>query len=139
MKISQSNTQADSKYIREQLIAYNRGKLPKELLTDKETINFNVYNDMNKMVAGLTSTMFWGRVHVDFLWVDEKVRHQGYGSELLQKIEAYARDKNCTMIHLDTFSFQAPNFYLKNGYEIFGKIEDSPKGYDQYFLSKKLK
>jgi hypothetical protein len=53
-------------------------------------------------------------------------------------MEAAALEKGCRLIFLDSFSFQAPEFYKKNGFEVFGKIEDHPKGYDQYFLIKRL-
>nr|WP_276509068.1 hypothetical protein [Streptobacillus felis] len=42
-------------------------------------------------------------------------------------------------MHLDSFEFQGVEFYLKNGFEIFGILEDSPKGYKEYFLKKVLK
>lgn len=53
-------------------------------------------------------------------------------------MEDFAVEKGCRFIYLDTFSFQAPGFYKKNGYEIFGMLEDHPKGFNQYFLHKKL-
>ncbi len=48
------------------------------------------------------------------------------GAILLNKIETEAKAKGCYLIHLDTFDFQAKDFYLKNGYEIFGVIENCP-------------
>ena len=39
---------------------------------------------------------------------------------------------------LDTFDFQAPGFYLKNGYDQIGEINDFPKGRKRIYFSKKL-
>ena len=44
----------------------------------------------------------------------------------------------CDHIHLDTFDFQARDFYEKNGFQIFGAIEDYPVGHKRYYLVKKL-
>lgn len=87
---------------------------------------------------------FWWRnrydvfyhLHIDFLWVDESVRHDGYGSQLLHEIEGIAKEKGCRLILLDSFSFQAPEFYKKHGYREYGVVEDHPKGYSQHFLKR---
>jgi len=42
------------------------------------------------------------------------------------------------VIHLETFSFEAPKFYEKNGFETFGKIRDVPVAHCDYFFFKKL-
>lgn len=42
------------------------------------------------------------------------------------------------LIHLDTFDFQAKDFYLKHGDEIFGVLEDCSKGYKRYYMKKVL-
>jgi hypothetical protein len=39
-------------------------------------------------------------------------------------------------LHLDTFDFQAKDFYVKHGYEVFGVLEDCPEGHVRYFMKK---
>lgn len=63
-------------------------------------------------------------LYIDILWVNENYRHQGLGSKLLEYVEDTAKAKGCYLIHLDTFDFQAKDFYLKHGYEIFGTLKD---------------
>ncbi len=70
--------------------------------------------------------------------MDESLRQMGVGSSLLKKAEELARESSCTLIYLDTFSFQAPKFYEKLGFEVFGKIENFPETYTRYFLVKRL-
>ena len=40
----------------------------------------------------------------------------------------------CDHIHLDTFDFQARDFYEKNDFQIFGIMEDYPIGHKRYYL-----
>ncbi|WP_419727432.1 hypothetical protein [Terrisporobacter petrolearius] len=49
-----------------------------------------------------------------------------------------AKEEKCNLIHLDTFDFQAKDFYIKNGYEIFGVLDECPKNHKRYFLKKSL-
>ncbi|MFD1850783.1 GNAT family N-acetyltransferase [Oceanobacillus bengalensis] len=137
MEIIQQWKKDDSEFIRKKLIEYNMEQLPDELKTPNEAISFVLKDVEGRIVGGITGNMYWHSLHVDFLWVDESVRNEGYGSKLLRKMEDFAQDKACRLIHLDTFSFQAPEFYKKNGYEVFGTIENHPKGFNQYFLQKR--
>ena len=52
--------------------------------------------------------------------------------------EAEAVRRGCTQIVLDTHNFQAPGFYTKLGYQISGAHQDYPRGYQVYYLEKKL-
>ena len=53
-------------------------------------------------------------------------------------MESYAIEKDFTKCHLETTSFQALDFYRKNGYEIFGTLNDKPPGHISYFFKKEL-
>ncbi|AVR00225.1 GNAT family N-acetyltransferase [Oceanobacillus iheyensis] len=138
MEIIQQWNQSESDFIRKRLIEYNMENLPDEVKTPYENISFVVKDNKGEIIGGITGEMFWHHVHIDILWVDENFRENGYGSKLVKKLEDFAIEKGCRFIYLDTFSFQAPEFYKKNGYEIFGMLENHPKGFNQYFLHKKL-
>ncbi len=77
-------------------------------------------------------------MEVDQIWVDETVRGEGLGRRIMEAAEAEAILRGCTRVMLDTFSFQAPEFYEKLGYVTFGVIEDYIPGERQYFLEKRL-
>jgi GNAT superfamily N-acetyltransferase len=72
------------------------------------------------------------------LWVAETLRRKGIGRQLLARAEEFAVQNDCRHIHLDTFDFQARGFYEKNGFNVFGTIEDYPIGQKRYYLIKKL-
>lgn len=91
------------------------------------------------IVAGVDALFYLGEIlYVHVLYVDEKYRKRGLGSRLLKKAEEDAKAKGAKLVHLDTFDFQAKDFYLKHGYEIFGTLEDCPKGHNRYYLRKNL-
>jgi ribosomal protein S18 acetylase RimI-like enzyme len=138
MKITQKSDQKDRDYIRKKVIEHNMTQLPEELKTPKEEVCFFLESDDGEILGGITGTMYWQHLHIDFLWVDKQLRNEGYGSQLLNQIEEVAKERECRLIFLDTLSFQAPDFYKKNGYKVFGVIEDHPKGFNQYFLEKRL-
>jgi hypothetical protein len=39
---------------------------------------------------------------------------------------------------LSTIHFQAPDFYLKQGWEIAARIECEPPGHTRFYMTKKL-
>jgi GNAT superfamily N-acetyltransferase len=88
--------------------------------------------------GGLLGESGWGWLHIYFLWVAEPFQRSGYGGALLVRAESEARRRGCRGIHLDSHDFQAPVFYQRRGYEIFGTLEDYPRGHRRYFLRKTL-
>ncbi|MCG7384654.1 GNAT family N-acetyltransferase [Paenibacillus sp. ACRRY] len=128
----------ESAYVRNQLIAFNAAHLSEDLKHRYEELNFNIKNEAGTIVAGVLSTLCWNWLELDILWVDEKQRHQGYGSQLLLEIERIAREKSCDFIMLNTFSFQAPGFYEKHGYQLMTTLENAPTGHRHYYFKKDL-
>lgn len=95
--------------------------------------------DEEGAIQGGLSAHLWGSwMYIEYLWISEALRGQDFGSKLLEMAEAEARAHNCAHVHLDTFSFQAPPFYEKHGYRVFGMLEDYPPGHNRYFLRKDL-
>ncbi|MEU4263342.1 GNAT family N-acetyltransferase [Streptomyces argenteolus] len=91
-------------------------------------------------LAGGLSGRTWAHwLHVDLLWVDARHRGLGLGARLLAEAERLARDdRACTRSRLETWDFQAPGFYRKQGYEVAGEIEDYPPGVAEFILVKRL-
>jgi GNAT superfamily N-acetyltransferase len=91
-----------------------------------------------EVVGGVIGTTYWNWLSVELLWVKEELRGRGYGYRLLTLAEEEARRRGDMHAHLDTFSFQAPGFYEKHGYRVFGELQDFPPAHQRYFLTKPL-
>lgn len=92
----------------------------------------------NELAGGVIGETHWEWCNISLMFVREDLRGRGYGGRLLELAEEEARKRGAKMIYLDTFSFQAPGFYKKFGYEVFGVLEDFPAGHQRYYLKKKL-
>lgn len=90
------------------------------------------------VLGGLLGDTYYGWLAINLLWVDAAWRGQGYGRALLRAAEAEAIRRGCHHAHLDTLSFQALDFYLKEGYTVFGQLDGLPPGHTRYFLRKEL-
>jgi ribosomal protein S18 acetylase RimI-like enzyme len=95
-------------------------------------------NEANQIVAGILTKIYLKCMYVELLWLNEALRGHRIGSKLLEAVEGYARENGCRFIHLDTFNFQAIDFYRKQGYIVFGTLEDYPGDVKRYYLKKNL-
>ncbi|MFM5622113.1 GNAT family N-acetyltransferase [Aeromonas veronii] len=105
----------------------------------RERIASFIKDKEGKIHGGIIADIKWGWLHVDWLWIDESIRRDGWGGRLLGAMEQYAQSKGITNYHLETTSFQALPFYQKQGYEVFGQLPDMPPGHISYFLKKQGK
>ena len=103
-----------------------------------ELLNIVEYNNSGNIIAGILGGTYWGWMHIDILWVDENHRRQGLGSQLLETAESEAIKRGCHSVHVDTMSWQAPDFYKKHGYETISELNDIPSGNKKFHLIKKL-
>src|SRR5947208_1305138 len=87
--------------------------------------------------AGLIGHVYAGWLFVKYLWVHRDLRRSGIGRGLMAEAERRALDLGCHSAWLDTFSFQAPDFYPKLGYREFARL-DVPPGHARVFFRKPL-
>jgi ribosomal protein S18 acetylase RimI-like enzyme len=118
------------------LVAYNEAKVGPE--NWKEFV-FSVRSETGEFVGGLLGFTHWNHFFVSALYVDQQSRREGIGRELMKRAEALALEQGCDVIYLDTFDFQAPGFYEKLGFEVFGKLEDYPPGHQRFYLMKRIR
>ncbi|SDB03792.1 Acetyltransferase (GNAT) family protein [Pseudomonas sp. NFACC23-1] len=103
-----------------------------------ELVAWLVRDEQGEIVGGLYGRVFFRWLYIELLVVPEQARGQGTGSTLMQMAEALAREKNCVGIWLDTFDFQAPEFYRRHGFTEIGQIDDYPPGHQHFFFQKRL-
>lgn len=137
MKISRCNKE-DIKVIVDGLNAYNLDKVAAEASV-WTSLEFNIKDDENKVVAGvLAGINYWNGLEIKMLWVEKCFRKQGLGSKLLRHLEVTAKQKGAVMAMVDTFDFQAEDFYHKHNYQVIGVLEGFPKKHKRIYFSKAL-
>jgi GNAT superfamily N-acetyltransferase len=94
--------------------------------------------ESGETVGGLWSRSAYDWLHIDLLFIPEPLRGGGLGTRLVRQAEAIAQERGHIGVWVDTFEFQAPEFYQKLGYEVFGILPDRPRGRRQFFLYKRL-
>lgn len=126
-------SEKEKEYIHSKLVEHNA-----KFITDYEEFSFCYKDEDEKVVGGVVASRDNECLTIDFLWVDNSHRGKGIGAKLIKHMESIAVDKKCKLIYLNTFAFQAPEFYKKMGYKLFGLLEECINGYDQYFFKKEL-
>jgi GNAT superfamily N-acetyltransferase len=81
----------------------------------------------------------WGECcELQQLWVAPVLRRTGIGSRLIRLFEDRAIDRGCLVFYLETFTFQAPDFYREHGYASELAIEGFPGGIVKHHMFKRL-
>ena len=106
-------------------------------IADGEPLAFFV-RERQRIVAGICGNTWGGTCEVRQFWVEQSQRGRGLGTRLLQAAEQEARRRGCTQIVLMTFSFQAPSFYERHGFEVLATIEEHPRGHRNLLMRKVL-
>ena len=129
----------------EKLIAFNKTHSP---LWDQNhdgqftaaPLHLFLLDAEKRVVGGLIgrthSLQLWFEVIT--LWVDEKHHGAGLGRALMERGEAEALRRGCVYARLSTSHYQAPGFYAKLGYVLYGKLENCPPGDTAFYYRKDL-
>ena len=113
--------------------AYNRC-----FIQAQSDISCAMEDEAGRCIAGLVGWQADGLAMVDVLWVEEAFRGQGLGTRLLRFAEEAGRTRGARLMELNTFGFQAPGFYEKQGYRRFAALEGDIGQYGHYFYVKEL-
>lgn len=89
-------------------------------------------------LAGLTGETYGNWLCIKYLWVNEKIREQGIGSSILKTAEKEAIQRGCKYSFVDTFNFQAPEFYKRYGYKEVFELKQYPITGSRYYYTKTL-
>jgi GNAT superfamily N-acetyltransferase len=134
LDIEDQPADADVEVLSNGLEAFNESRWPGHQAWRRLAI---FARDGESIAAGLEGETYSGWLFIRYLWVSDGLRGQGIGRELMGAAERRAFERGCHSAWVDTFSFQAPGFYRKLGYEAFGEL-DYPPGHRRFFLQKRL-
>lgn len=129
-------------FVTEQLVSFNLAHTTAQTVEPHEPLPLHLYalDATGAIRGGLV-----GRTHaipqwleISIIWVDEQVRRQGLGQKLMEEAEREAYLQGCRYARLATSNFQAPGFYERLGYSLYGKLENCPPGETVYYYWKEL-
>ena len=136
MRVILENTESQkAQEIGDLIRSYNRSKREK---AESEPLNLYVEDDKGELMAGLVAEIFGNWIEIEYLFVKEEFRGQGIGSQLLQQAESEAKKKNCRDAFVNTYQFQAPTFYQKQGYKEVFTLKDYPYTGQRHYYQKDL-
>lgn len=125
----------DAEVIREGMLAHHAASGHPR---NEDVFSILLRDTEDKVIGAVIGSCLFGRMYIRTLWVDEAIRSSGWGRKLIEAAESEAVGRGCTHAYTDTFSWQAPEFYKKLGYEVVGAMEDYPLGERFTYLSKRL-
>jgi GNAT superfamily N-acetyltransferase len=128
-------TSDDLQFMEDRLYEFNKRQTGQD---DGQLFAFFIRNEQREIVAGCTGWTWAQACEIQTLWVHADWRGQGYGRSLLEAAEGEAREHGCKVILIDSYSFQAPGFYQKYGYELAFQLNDFPPGHEHCYLVKRF-
>jgi len=115
--------------------AYNQSKREP---SKSEPLNIYVEDAQGNLIAGMVAETFGNWLEIEYLYVQEDFRGQGIGSNILNRAEKEARERKCKYSFVNTYQFQAPDFYKKHGYEEVFALKEYPYTGERYYYTKEL-
>ena len=134
-KVTSDISSQDIEEIYDHLKEFNLSKLE-----CSEIIPLGIFKEdtSGSKLAGLIGETFGNWLSIKYLWVSEELRGKGIGSAILQAAETEARTRGARYVFVDTFSFQAPEFYVRHGYKQVFALTEYPYTGSRYYYVKEL-
>jgi ribosomal protein S18 acetylase RimI-like enzyme len=133
LHITKELNKKDKQYIDDELYKFNLKHFPTDLGGRYEEINLFLKDENDIVRGGILAEVCWNWLEIHTFMIDEDIRKLGFGTKLLLELEKIAIEKECDFIKVDTLSFQALGFYEKNGYQIFGSLDNVGREYKHYY------
>ena len=134
IRLEETESQKAQK-IGELVRSYNRSKRE---AAESEPLNLYIEDEHGRLLAGLVAETFGNWLEIEYLFVKEDLRGQGIGSQLLQRAESEAKNRNCRYVFVNTYQFQAPAFYQKHDYQEVFTLKDYPCTGQRHYYQKDL-
>ena len=130
------NPKSDTiKQIRNGLIVHN---VEQSDIKTSQNIAIKALSDEGQLLGGMIAWQWGGCMEIEYLWIDNSSRGAGVGTQLIKQLETLLSGHSHKTITTNTFSFQAPEFYLKNGFLITDEVSGYPDNVKKFYLKKTL-
>jgi GNAT superfamily N-acetyltransferase len=134
-KTKSSPSSEELQFMEDRLYEFNGAQTGK---TDGRLFSIFIRDEKQEILAGISGWTWANACEIRTLWVHPSWHGQGYGRDLLESAEQEARARGCKIILIASYSFQAPTFYRKCGYELSWQLNDFPPGHQYCFLVKRF-
>jgi GNAT superfamily N-acetyltransferase len=94
--------------------------------------------DSGEVLGGICGRTSLGLMFLDTVYLPESLRGRDIGTRMLAMAEEEGRRRGCRAAVLYTISFQAPRFYERLGWRVFGEVPCDPPGTSRVYLMKAL-
>jgi GNAT superfamily N-acetyltransferase len=125
----------DVMYLEDRIDEFNSGVTG---IVGGQWLAFFSRDESGRIIAGISGGTWGDCCEIRQFWVEESRRHQGLGTRMFNAAEREARRRGCRQILLMTFSFQAPDFYKRIGFEVLATMVDFPRGHRNFLMRKWL-
>lgn len=103
-----------------------------------DTVSFEAW-DGETWLGGIRMKAGMAWIFVELLAIAPEARGRGLGTALLQHAEREAVSRDLHGVWLDTFAFQAPDFYRRLSYTEFGALSGPTPPETRHFFAKPLR
>lgn len=94
--------------------------------------------DDEVLIGGVTGRTEFGRLFINYLWVDTRCRRQGLGTELLHRIEALALQRGCLEALIESLDEHVARWYERCGYRMIAHLPQYCGPWGRHTLLKPL-
>lgn len=131
--VEKNPTATDDKVIREGIVDFNSKTL------NERATHFSVFaKDGPKIIGGALIWEHIDTLYIEVLWCNEKYRKKGIGAKIMTMVDDIAKNKGVAKIFVDTYAFQAEDFYTKCGFYRIAIVPQYLMGHDRIFMRKDL-
>lgn len=121
--------------IRQHLIAYNTSH---SRIEEGREVALFLEDAAGQLHGGVVAWIWGACMEIEYAAVDASLRGAGWGRKLFQRVDAVAAAWGCRTIVLDTYTFQAPEFYQKIGFHRLAAVAGYPGGIMKIYMIKHL-
>ncbi|MGG4688528.1 GNAT family N-acetyltransferase [Providencia stuartii] len=134
IRITTSSSESEVARIHQSLINYNLQFFSEDIHSPLAVF----YEQEGEILGGITGSTLGNWLRINYFWLEESLRKQGIGSQLIQAMENKAKELGAKYAQVDTFSFQAKPFYEKQGYQVISTLIEYPIKHERYYFMKAL-